>query len=245
MNRGLADVRRRRQGDRGRIAKAAFKGLLFLGGLAVVGIYGYLVGRGLSEEERASLETEVTRLSGELAVMTPARAAQEEKLHELELALDAANTRYKRDVPTTAEAEILRQARRRMDAGIPAPRIASIVAAAPAEERCDTAVETKRIAISITDAPNQAGLGRFANGGIIVAGTGRSARDDAGRVQAWFDPSAPVTLKFSRPGGQTSEATGTLPLYHTVVLGDRAWRFSAVPGARSFVELTADRCVYP
>lgn len=245
MNRGLADVRRRRRGDRGRIARAAFKGLLFLGALGVAGVYGFFVGQGLWDKERAMLERDITRLSGELAAAEPVRAAQENRLHELELALDAATARYQREVPTAAEADILREARRRIEAGIPASRIASIIAAAPPEERCEPALETRRFALSTADNPSQGGVGRFANGGIIVAGSGRSAHDDAGRIQAWYDQTAPVTLKFTRPGGQTSEATGTLPLYHTVVIGDHAWRFSAVPGPRTFVELTADRCVYP
>ncbi|MSO70872.1 MAG: hypothetical protein EXQ88_02470 [Alphaproteobacteria bacterium] len=151
MSWGLADVRHRRRGDRGRITKAAFKGLMILGTLGIVGLYGYQVGSGVSEKERASFEREVNRMTGEMAAAAPVRAAQEVRLRQLELALDGATARYRRDVPTAAEVEIVRQARRRIESGVPVARIASIVAAAPPEERCEPALETRCIALATTD----------------------------------------------------------------------------------------------
>ena len=245
MNRGLAEGRRRRRGDRGRIIKSALRGLLLLAVLGIIGAYGYQVGLGLLAEERDTLGREVARLTGDMAAGASARAAQDERLHQLELEVEAEKARYRRDVPGAAELEILRQARRRLEAGIPAARLASVIAAIPAEERCEPALETRRVAIATADFPNVGGVGRFASGGIVVTGAGRSARDEGGRLLAWFDQAAPVTLKFARPGGQASEVTGPLPLFHTMVIADFAWRFTAVPGARSFIELTADRCAFP
>jgi len=38
---------------------------------------------------------------------------------------------------------------------------------------------------------------------------------------------------------------GTLPLYHTAVIGDRQYRFTVSEGAQSFAKVTFDSCDYP
>ena len=49
--------------------------------------------------------------------------------------------------------------------------------------------------------------------------------------EAWFDPAKPVTVFFTRLGGETTSTVGVLPLHHAVVVGDLEYRFSVVAGS--------------
>ena len=59
------------------------------------------------------------------------------------------------------------------------------------------------------------------------------------------DPEKPINVTFTQLGGETVTAEGALPLHHSVVAGDDEFRFTALPGARGFLTVTADRCDYP
>ena len=82
---------------------------------------------------------------------------------------------------------------------------------------------------------------------VVGAGPAGSAATDAeNRPQAWFDPAKPLTVNFTRIGGESSAATGVLPLQHSVVLGDTEHRFVVTPAeARGFLLITSDSCKYP
>ena len=73
----------------------------------------------------------------------------------------------------------------------------------------------------------------------LFAGAAANAED------ATFDPAKPVTVFFTRLGGETTSTVGVLPLHHAVVVGDLEYRFSVVAGSRSFAEVTGQSCVYP
>ena len=45
--------------------------------------------------------------------------------------------------------------------------------------------------------------------------------------------------------GKQATATGVLPLFQTVVMGDKEYRFSLVEGERSFVRVTSEVCAFP
>ena len=85
----------------------------------------------------------------------------------------------------------------------------------------------------------------FAENTITVTAEGRSATDEAGNPEAWFDPVHPITLSFTDIGGERADIKGTLPLHHAMVRGDTEYRFTVVTGDRAFVEVTAEGCAYP
>jgi hypothetical protein len=85
----------------------------------------------------------------------------------------------------------------------------------------------------------------FANNTIAVTGRGESAVDDTGKAQSWFDPAKSVTVTFRGIDGKQATATGVLPMFQTIVVGDKEYRFSLVEGERSFVRVTNEVCAFP
>ncbi|MEI6557592.1 MAG: hypothetical protein WCO00_04235, partial [Rhodospirillaceae bacterium] len=105
--------------------------------------------------------------------------------------------------------------------------------------------ETKRLQPSTQfyKSPNRSVS--FASGTITVVGEGMSVRDTSGNAEGWYDPAQAVTLHITPQGGKEQLITGVLPLHQSVVVDSTEYRFTAVAGSRSFLEVTADRCSYP
>ncbi len=221
------------------------KRLLLLAALLAVGVFAYETGATRTEFRIGRLEDRlkdqniaIARLEDEKAKLDSLRlaAVQNEK---------ALQALYDRDVPTGARKALYEMLVERIDAGLGEDRIAFLLREAEPEPACDPEPVTKRfvLATPLHDGANTSA--QFAAGAITVTGTGEADLTEAGLPQAWFDPAAAVTLRFTAIGGDATEAEGKLPLDHSVRLAGDEYRFAARAGARSFVRITALRCDFP
>ncbi|MCR9255522.1 MAG: hypothetical protein NXI16_05440 [Alphaproteobacteria bacterium] len=242
MSLGLGSYEeRRRKKTWGRVIKL----VLFLGVVGGVAMFSYQVGvqdrnRNLADlvDEKNTLEAQVDQ-SGNAIAELRARVAEASAQAEIW------ERRYREDVPEGPLAELNRKAAARVAEGVPAERLAFVIDNVRAARDCETA-ETKRFLLQTPLTEGPATWVTFLDGRMTVTGRGDSATDDAGRPHAWFDPEKPVTLTVTEIGGIQSQATGPLPLHHSVVQGTVEHRFTMVAGeGRGFVEITADRCAFP
>src|SRR5690606_18002201 len=154
--------------------------------------------------------------------------------------------RYEREVPTGFVKEMMQLVQQKLEAGADEERLAFLVSAADQPRNCDGEPDTKRFIVTTelqSGGANDAVS--FGDRSITVTAVGAAARDANGNLEAWYDPQKPVTMTFTQLGGTTIQAEGPLPLHHSVVAGDSEYRFTALPGARGFLTVTADRCDYP
>jgi hypothetical protein len=154
--------------------------------------------------------------------------------------------RYEREVPTGFVREMMVLVRKKLEAGADEERLAFLVAAADKPRSCDEQPETKRFIVTTelqTGGANDAVS--FGDRAITVTAVGQAARDGGGNLEAWYDPRKSISVTFTQLGGKTVTAEGALPLHYSVVAGDDEFRFTALPGARGFLTVTADRCDYP
>lgn len=242
MTLGLYDTERRyRRRVWFSFAKSGFYVVLLVG----TGLFAYQMGIEQIKARDADLREEVSLLTGqknELQLLvgqlqTAARSA-ETKAGDLE-------ARFAKEVPTGEAARLVKLVSDRLASGIDANRLAFVIQAVQNQRICQPP-ETKRFVLPtpIFKASNRSVS--FANGAIAVTGEGQPARDGNGNPEGWFDASQPVSLKFTVSGGKgETVATGPLPLHHSVVVDNTEHRFTINPGARSFVEIIADRCAYP
>ena len=243
MSLGLSESRRRRHHRRnwGGVIKWSIV-LLIIGG---AGVYAYEVGSTLARQDVKRLEQDIGRVTEDLAALQIENAELQEAIRERDGRIGELSARYRRDVPAEEVRATLALIDARIAAGVSAERIKSVVAAARDDPPCAREPLTRRLSPSTPQFANAADTVRFAEGAITVSGLGESSNDAAGNVQAWFDPALSITLRFSRLGGESEEISGILPLHHSVVVGGAEYRFTAVAGNRSFVEITTDRCEYP
>ncbi|MFM2045863.1 MAG: hypothetical protein RLY86_4439 [Pseudomonadota bacterium] len=242
MGYGLYDYDRRR---RRRFWVGAAKFLAFVGLIGVIAAFSYMVGVEQVKARAISLEAEITTLTT-AKEQAERRATQLQQVAQTaEVRANELEVRYQRDVPTGDLAQLAQLVAQKLAEGVDSNRLAFVIEQTGTERTC-TAEETKRFVLPTPIYRGANTSVAFAEGAVTVSGEGASARDAGGNPEAWFDPRQPVTIRFARLDGTVTEATGVLPLQHSIVVGDKEHRFSITgASARSFVEVSGETCPFP
>lgn len=241
MTLGLHDYERRR---RRRFWISTAKTLFLLAVMVGIGVFAYQVGieqvkgreTGL-REENAQLKARVQELDRSVATLQATAHSATVKATELE-------TRLQRELPQGELAELAKLVAERLASGVDPHRLAFVINETRMPRNCDSP-ESKRF---ILPTPLYRGSNTavgFADGTVTISGEGAAARNAEGKTEGWFDPQQPVSIRFTEIGGRQTEATGMLPLQHSVVIGNTEHRFMVAAGAKSFVEVTTERCPFP
>jgi len=212
--------------------------------IAVTALFAYRTGIEQSAERERRLEDRVAELESSLAAAEQNAIRLEAAARTAQIQYDELMTRFEAEVPQGERRQLLRLVSARLEEGLPPERLAFFIRSAAPPRDC-TEAESRRFIVPTPtyDGPNTS-IG-FADGRITVTGRGENEVTEGGAIQGWYDPARPVTLVFTRIGGEREQVEGQLPLHHTLVLDDAEWRFTATQGERSMVDVTADRCVYP
>ncbi len=237
MSLGFHDQRKRRQ----KMRRAWLQILWWatVAGVAVgIGYVAYDSGTALARRDVTRLEEELAKVEAEnsgLKADIEAALALEKTIEE----------HYGRKVPPGAAKELVNLVRDRLAAGVDPKRLTFVIGAAQNEDRCDDDTSTRRFIVQTQLGEGANDTVSFANNRIVVTASGTAAISADGNPEAWFNPALPVSIRFAIAGGETSEASGVLPLHPSVVAGDSEFRFNLVAGARGFVNVTGQRCDYP
>ncbi|UCH73070.1 MAG: hypothetical protein JSU82_11960 [Rhodospirillales bacterium] len=214
--------------------------------LLVLGVSSYWTGAKLAKSEVTRLERKVADLEKDAAALRERNAALESEAAIARESESKWQARYKAEVPTGKSRELLTLIEDEIAKGADPQRVAFLVTTAADERSCDSALQTKRFLLRTPLYSGANDAVSFANNAIIVTGEGALSSDPDGKPQAWFDPAKPVTLSFRQPGGDRSEASGLLPLHHSVVRGDTEYRFTVTASeSQGFITVTAERCAFP
>jgi hypothetical protein len=215
--------------------------------LAIAGgaLASYQIGRSQSGIERARFESDLSALQ-ELNRLLSERAASAEQRAEAAITRAAKLQRsYDADVPQGQTRELLDLLQQRLKDGMPAARLEFLLREARVGRKCDPPSETKRLLVHTSVTPTPAATAGFAKNQITVSVEGAPQRKPDGRTDPIFDPQQPVTLHLLRIGRDVAKAEGRLPLSHSLVLGDREFRFTVKAADKGQAELIAQVCDFP
>jgi hypothetical protein len=231
--------RRRRQGYR-----AMFRFLLGLAGVAAVGGYGYQVGVSANQAWTQMLEDDVQRFQEDNLGLRDELVQTALSASSARTTLEDLQRRYAAEVPDGELAALLERVEGQLRAGVEPARLAFLIDAAGQNAGCAEAPVTKRFQprTALTTGPVSAV--RFADR-ITVTATAEPAFDAVGQREAWYDPAEPVQLVFRTLDGRKLRVDGTLPLAHRMLVDGLEYRFSAIPGPTSFIEVTSQACPFP
>tara|TARA_B100001939_G_scaffold293584_1_gene266218 strand:- start:9097 stop:9798 length:702 start_codon:yes stop_codon:yes gene_type:complete len=126
--------------------------------------------------------------------------------------------------------------------GVDVARMARLIGGLTAKQSCGTQSKAKRFRIGTIVSPADASSISFERGLITINGSGSPTLNEDGNPEAWYDPTKPVTVTFTLPGGESQDASGVLPIFHSLVLGDKEYRFSIIEGRRSFADVSLLVC---
>ncbi|MBK8175178.1 MAG: hypothetical protein IPK66_07905 [Rhodospirillales bacterium] len=242
MSLGFREDRRRR---RRRSRVILFRWILALGLILAAGAYAYQTGTRIAERNVISLEQQNTELRGTLEDLKAQTEAQAQKIAAEKATASDWQARYEKDVPTGQIKDIFDLVQDKLSNGVAADRLQSVIQQIENRRSCDKQQQIKRIHVQTPIGSGGASSTSFSNGAISVAVSGASARNAAGNPEAWFDPAAPVTVRLTRPGGKSVEATGPLPLHPAIVAGEWEYRFTLDAGPRGLVQIFMERCQFP
>ncbi len=221
-----------------------FRFLLGLGAVAAVGGYGYQVGVSASQVWTDKLEADLQRFQEDNLGLRDELAQAALSASSAQMALERLQRRYDAEVPDGVLAELLGTVAGQLRAGVDPERLAFLLDAAGQEPGCVEAPVTKRFRPRTPLTTDPVSAVRFGER-IIVTASAESALAANGQPEAWYDPSRPVQLVFRTLDGQERRVEGTLPLAHRMLVDGLEYRFSAIAGPTSFVELTGQACPFP
>lgn len=240
---GLRDGKRlERRRRRARFATA----MLVLGSLLGLGFLAYQSGAALVRLEVADLESEVRSLRANVASLN-ARLNELDAQRQAALAREAeTEARYRREVPSGAARDLFLLVQDQLAKGVGKDRLAFVINGSGNTANCDNKPVTKRFLVRTPQVRGSNDWVGFDGAAVTVTAEGEPATNEAGAPLGWFDATKPVRVQFTQLGGARSEASGQLPVHHSLVRGNNELRFTVTLGeARGFVQVTADRCDYP
>ena len=217
---------------------------LFAAVLLGVGLFAYQMGIEQLKGRDVTLREEISSLSRQKAELELLASQMQHAARTAEAKSAELEARLQREVPAGDLARLASLVSDRLKSGMDPNRLAFVIAQAQPARNCQQP-ESKRFALSTPLLKTGNRTVGFGNNTVTVSGEGQSARNAQGNAESWFDPAQPVTIKVTAIGGKQTVATGVLPLHHAVVVDNTEYRFTFTAGARSFVEVTADRCPFP
>ena len=207
------------------------------------GLVGFWLGKQYAAKQLIALNDEVVSLKSE-------RDSLQTQMTEITASAQTANKRYEQlqeevqsVLPEGPLQDMLALVREQLKQGMNPERLSFVIRSARPPTGC-VDPDTKRIVVSTPANKGPASIANIGENLIQISGAGISARNDKGQPEAWYDPAKKVEIIF-KYNNKTEKKTGILPLRYSVVAGDREYRFTIEPGARSFAKITYDSCAYP
>lgn len=220
--------------------------LLFL---IALGVFAYHSGSVLARREVVNLRDELAQTVKTVDELRHQNAMLQTASDSARREAEEWRARYQKDVPTGVRQTLQTAIERQIAAGVKPERLRFLIDAAASGNKCDGRPETKRFLVRTPLSPAaDASIAavRFADGMIVVTAAGEPATTPDGKPQAAFDPARPVTVRFAGIDHKPTQAAGTLPLYHSVVIKSSEYRFAVLSDdRRGFLRVTADRCSFP
>ncbi len=211
--------------------------------LVSIGV-GFWLGRQSAAEQIISMHEEAEGIRQQRNVL-------QDSITELRAEAQTANVRYQQlqeqlaeDIPEGPLRELIALVKQQLEEGTDPSRLSFVIRSSRAPRNCSDP-DTRRFVVSTPAYSGPDSSITVGEGEITISGDGRSVHNEKGQPEAWYDPAKPVTVYFAVAGGAGEKKRGTLPLHHSVVSGDREYRFTVEEGSRSFAKVTFDSCDYP
>lgn len=226
--------------------RAAQRTTNFLTGLFVFGLIlagGFWLGGMRAKQNTYILEEENLGLINERDTIQEEMTVLRAETQTANVRLEQIKTDYDELLSDGPMKNLLVLIRKQLDEGVAAERLESVILSARPPQNC-SAPDKKRFVVDTPVNTGPKSLSSIAGGLVKISGEGISAQNARGQKEAWFDASKPVKLTFkNRLASKTKE--GILPLYYSMVVGDKEYRFTVSEGAKSFAKVTYDFCDYP
>ncbi len=181
------------------------------------------------QKDRGRMEEKITSLNSKLQLY---------KIRYQKLAI-----KYKDNVPAGDLEHINNLIKKQLDAGMKPERIYSIISSTQPPQNCSRPI-VKRFVMATPKYKGPKSSISFANGAIRILGKGESAVNAEGKPEAWYNAGKEIEITFKKINAKPVTKKGLLPIYNSIIVGNKEHRFTIAAGERSFINVTADSCDY-
>lgn len=212
--------------------------------LIVVAGLGYWYGGEVIKSGEAAYKQQAILLKDENKRLEDSVTQLRTQVETLQIHYKQLEQRYTAEVPTGDLKTLSDLAREQLSDGIAAQRLAFVIQSARPPRNCSEA-QQKRFVVKTPSYKGPDSAVSFGNGLITVTAEGTAAIGASGNAEAWYDPSKPVKVRMIQIGGKEIIKEQLLPIHHSIVIGNKEYRFTVAAGDRSFISVTSDSCDYP
>jgi hypothetical protein len=240
----VSNRNRYRAEQRRRLAGRATRAMVSVGLLCVTAFYAYNVGAQVVRDDMAEmsdkLQTQLREDGRTRDELTATKAALAEARRDAETYRGL----YQASQPNGDAAQVVRLVQDKLATGVPRDRLTFFIQAAEGPMKCsDLAARPLKV---VTGGKGGEEL-KFGDtrSPLVVSATGTALPPTKnGKPQRLFDPAKPVTVRFTPTGARASEATGPLPLTHTVLTRNYEQRFTITAGTNGSLQVAGTRCEF-
>ncbi|MCB1591397.1 MAG: hypothetical protein KDI90_02985 [Alphaproteobacteria bacterium] len=212
--------------------------------LGLVGVGTFHLGRMQAEQDnrilsqqKQQVDEQINQMEEELTRMRAEARTANIKLHQLQAS-------YNEVLPSGEAQELVQLLKQQLDGGVDPKRMEAVIRSVRPPQNCSKP-QTRRFVVKTPAYKGPESRITTAGKEVTISGSGDSAKSSQGKSEAWFDPSKAITVVFMHGEGVSEEKTGHLPLYHSIIIGDKEFRFTISQGEQSFAKIVYDVCDYP
>lgn len=239
---GMYETRNTR---RRRFWGGVFRWMTALAFIVGTGVYAYEYGAELAGQDMADYRSQMEAMSRTSDDLRQKSAQQRLTIEEERARLLDLQERYDRDIPLGDNKDIINYVARKLESGVDPERLKLIIATTEKTPACDKVPLTKSFSARTALSEGANGFVRFAKNAITITAEGQPILTPEGKPEVWFEPAEPVKIIITHIGGEKAEVSGKLPLHHSMIVGDRKYRFTMIAGDKGFVDVTMDSCRHP
>ena len=219
----------------------------FVVSLLIIGVsvmIGYYLGQQRDAQETIFLKAQVESITKERDTLQAEVTQLRSDARTASVRFEEIQKNFSEMVPQGTARDLIALVTKQLSEGMSAERLAYLIRSGRPPRNC-TEPETRRFIVSTPAYTGAESKVVIADGALHIKGSGASARNEKGEEEAWYDPGKAISLEFTKKDGSTVSKKGVMPVYHTVVVDNREYRFTVAQGAQSFAKVTFDSCDYP
>lgn len=196
------------------------------------------------EQRIISVQLENKKLQEQSDILQQEMTQTRAEAQTANIRLEQMRASYEEVIPEGPMQDLTLLLKKQLDEGIDPKRMEFIIRSARPPQNC-TEPETRRFVVLTPAYQGPESKVSLLSDAIVITGEGKSARNDKGNSEAWFDPALSVQISFQQKDGKKEIKEGVLPLHHSMIYDGKEYRFTIAPGAQSFAKITFDSCDYP
>ncbi len=218
--------------------------IIFMFIFVAIFAFGYWVGGIRSQQDIYILKEQERILSAENSKAQEDLVKFRAEAQTANVRLEQLRASYQELLSEGPMKELVTLVIKQVEQGVDLKRLKSVILSARPPQNCSDP-KSKRFVVITPVYKGPSSSASIDDGIISVFGKGKSSKNSKGKKEVWFDAGQAIEVTFKAKDRAPETKKGLLPLYHSMVIEGKEYRFTITSGEKSFAKVTFDYCDYP